>query len=330
MKRNFHMFGRAAVRPPIPSVRARRLFAAPLSAALLYTVFAVIPALILAGCGLGAPQRETVIDRSGARAAVPARIDRIISTAPSNTEIIQGLGRADKLVAIDTFSSGISGIGADLTRIDFSYPDAEVIIGLKPDIIIAAGHNMTVSGEDPFKLIKDTGISVVYIPTSSTIAGIYEDIRFIAKLLGAEAGGEELISGMKAEIDSTAARAGALAEKKSVYLEISPYPYMVSIGKGTYLSEMISVIGADNIFADQRDWFSPAAEAIIERNPDVILTFTGLTADPVADIKSRPGFEHINAVRNGAVYLIDSDAASRPSHNIVIALKQMAAAVYPE
>ncbi|MDR1319775.1 MAG: ABC transporter substrate-binding protein, partial [Treponema sp.] len=258
------------------------------------------------------------------------QIGRIISTAPSNTEILRDLGEVDKLVAVDTFSAGISGIGADLTQIDFSYPDAEVIVGLKPDLIIAAGHNMTVSGDDPFKLIKDTGISVVYIPTSSTIAGICEDIRFIAGLLEVREKGEELIGRMKAEVDAIAARSASLSERKSVYLEISPYPYMVSVGRETYLSEMISIAGGDNIFADQKDWFSPAAEVIIERNPDVILTLTGLNADPVGEILRRPGFEHVRAVQNNAVYPVDGDAASRPSHNIVNALKQMAAAIYPD
>jgi iron complex transport system substrate-binding protein len=287
-------------------------------------------ALTLAGCGQGSGRGETVTDRSGARAAVPARISRVISTAPSNTEIIRDLGQADKLVAVDTFSAGLGGIGADLPQIDFSYPDAEVIVGLRPDIIIAAGHNMTVSGEDPFKLIKDTGISVVYIPTSSTIAGIYEDIRFIAGLLEVREKGEELAGRMQSEIDAIAARSASLPGKKTVYLEISPFPYMVSVGRETYLSEMISIAGGDNIFADQKDWFSPAAEVIIERNPDVIITLTGLNADPVGEILRRPGFEHVRAIQNGAVYSIDGDAASRPSHNIVSALKEMAAAVYPD
>ncbi|MDR2134725.1 MAG: helical backbone metal receptor [Treponema sp.] len=322
MKQDFQVSRGPAVSPPIPRAAGRRLF----FAALFCAALAVIPA----GCGPGAEQKETVTDRSGAKTAVPARIGRVISTAPSNTEIIEALGRADKLVAVDTFSSGISGISPDLVRIDFSYPDAEVIVGLKPDLIIAAGHNMTVSGEDPFKLIKDTGISVVYIPTSGDIDGIYGDIRFIAGLLEAREKGEELISGMKAEIGAIAARGAAFTERKSVYFEISPWPYMVSIGRETYLGEMISVIGADNIFADQKDWFSPAAEIIIERNPDVILTLTGLNADPVAEILRRPGFDHTRAVQNSAVYSVDGDAASRPSHNIVIALKQMAAAVYPE
>jgi iron complex transport system substrate-binding protein len=323
MKQDFQVSGGPAVFPPMPHRAAYRRF---LFAVLFSAALAVIPA----GCSPGAEQKKTVTDRSGAETALPAQINRIISTAPSNTEIIKGLGRTDKLVAVDTFSSRISGISAGLVQIDFSYPDAEVIIGLKPDIIIAAGHNMTVSGEDPFKLIKDTGIFVVYIPTSSAIADIYEDIRFIAGILEAREKGEELINGMKAEIDAAAARGAAIAERKSVYFEISPYPYMVSIGRETYLGEMISVIGADNIFADQKDWFSPAAEIIIERNPDVILTLTGLNADPVAEILHRPGFEHTRAVQNNAVYPIDGDAASRPSHNIVIALKQMAAAVYPE
>jgi iron complex transport system substrate-binding protein len=297
-------------------------------AALAFVVFAA--SVLVSGCGLRGPQKESIIDRSGAKALLPSRINRVISTAPSNTEVIRDLGLADKLVAIDEISSEVSGLDSSLVRIDFSYPDAEVIIGLRPDLIIAAGHNMTVSGEDPFALIKEAGIAVVYIPTSKTIAGIYEDIRFVAKILGAAEKGEELVNGMKAGIDEVAALGKNAAKKKSVYLEISPHPFMVSVGKETYLSEMIEIAGGVNIFIDQKDWFSPAAEAIIDRNPDVILTLTRLTPDPAGDIIRRPGFEHITAVKNGAVYTIDNDAASRPSHNIVNALKEMAAAIHSE
>jgi iron complex transport system substrate-binding protein len=107
---------------------------------------------------------------------------------------------------------------------------------------------------------------------------------------------------------------------------------MVSFGQETYLNEMITVIGAMNIFAGEKGWFSPAPEAIIERNPDVILTMadSAEAASPLEEMRGRPGFEGIHAVKNGRVYAIDADAASRPSHHIVAALKQMAEAVYPD
>ena len=127
--------------------------------------------------------KDVVIkDREGNEVTMPNKIERIISTAPSNTEILVELGLADKLVAIDTYSSDVEGIPDDIEKIDFLNPDAEAIIGLEPDLIIASGHNKSGSSDDPFKLVKEAGISVVYIPSSESIQGIYDDINFIADI----------------------------------------------------------------------------------------------------------------------------------------------------
>ncbi|MDR1585953.1 MAG: ABC transporter substrate-binding protein [Treponema sp.] len=289
----------------------------------------LLAAAFLAGCG-GAAGKSAVTDRAGKTVALPKEINTIISTAPSNSEIIIGLGLGGKIIAADEYSAALDGINKDITLIDFSYPDGETIITLNPDIIIAAGHNQTVSGDDPFRLMGEAGIAVVYIPTSDSIEGIYADIRFIAELLRVPEKGGELVAGMKAEIDAVAGRIGSITERRSVYIELSPPPYIVSLGQKTYLHEMAEVIGADNIFADQEGWFSPSAEAVIDRNPDVIITFLDDIDTFTADLKERPGFGEVAAVRNNRVFKLDANSASRPSQNIILALKQMAHAVYPE
>jgi iron complex transport system substrate-binding protein len=300
-----------------------------------------LAAALFAGCGRTA-EKAAVTGRSGETVILPQEINTIISTAPSNSEIIIGLGLGDKIIAADEYSAALDGISKGIALIDFSYPDAEAIIGLDPDIIIAAEHNRTVSGDDPFRLVGDAGLTVVYIPTSGSIEGIYGDILFVAELLGVKEKGEALATGMKAEVDAIAQKGNGIAERKSVYMEISPPPFLVSLGQGTYLHEMIEITGAVNVFSDQQGWFAPSAEAVIERNPDVIIAFldnsdsadsigTANTTDAFTEeLKSRPGFEYVSAVRNKRVYKIDPDSASRPSQNIVLALKQMAYAVYPE
>jgi iron complex transport system substrate-binding protein len=256
-------------------------------------------------------------------------VERIVSTAPSNTEIIAALGFADKIIAMDKYSPAVEGVTGEPVLIDFAYPDGEVILGLEPDIVFAAGHNRTVSGSDPFKLVREIGVPVVYIPTSLSIADIYRDIRFFAEALGVPEKGEKLAEDMRRQIDAIAETGSSVTDRQSVYFEISPFPYMVSLGQGTYLNEMISIIGAVNIFAGEKSWFSPAPEAIIERNPDVILTLTDSADKPLEEMQSRPGFGDINAIKNNRVYSINADSASRPSHHIVLALKQMASVVYP-
>ena len=93
---------------------------------------------------------------------------------------------------------------------------------------------------------------------------------------------------------------------------------------------MVEIVGAENIFADQDAWISPSEESVIDANPDVILTTVNYVENPTDEIKSREGWEHINAVKNNEVYYIDSDSASRPTQNIIKALNEIAKAIYPD
>lgn len=288
----------------------------------------LIVMLTLSLIGCGSEKSVTMEDREGTTFTLPSKVEKIISTAPSNTEVLVELGLSDKLVAIDKYSTDIEGINKDLPTIDFRNPDAETIISLEPDIIIASGHNKS-GNEDPFAAIKEAGITVVYIPSSDSIEGVYKDISFIADITGTEEKGEKIIEDMKKEISKIADIGKTITEKKKVYFEIGSSSSLFSFGKNTFLNEMIELIGAENILGNEEGWVSASEEIIIKDNPDVILT--NEPVDNIIDtIKNREGWGEINAVKNNNVYLIDKNASSRPSQNIIKALKEMAKAIYPE
>ncbi|WP_455539483.1 ABC transporter substrate-binding protein [Terrisporobacter sp.] len=285
--------------------------------------------LFTVACSNG-KKEETVTDREGNKVEIPTKIEKIVSTAPSNTEILTGLGMGDKIVCMDTYSKGIKGVNEDAVTMDFTSPDAEVIIGLEPDIVIASGYNKAGSSDDPFKALSDAGIPVVYIPSSESIGGIYKDIEFIASVVNKEQKGKEIVDGMKSDIKEISDIGKKIKDKKKVYLEIGPAPTLYSVGKSTFLNEMIEIVGAENIFKNQNSWISPSEESVIDANPDVILTTVNYVKNPTKEIKSRKGWENINAVKNNQVYYIDSNSASRPTQNIIKALKQMAKDIYPD
>lgn len=289
----------------------------------------VMSMMMFVGCS---DKPTTMKDREGNEFTLPKEIKSIISTAPSNTEVLVGLGLADELVAVDKYSADIEGVSKDIPRIDFRNPDAEAIIALNPDIVIASGHNRA-GDEDPFALIKEAGIPVAYIPSSYSIEGIYGDIEFIASLTNTEKVGEELVKNMKKEVEAIKAIGDKITDKKDVYFEIGAGSGLFTFGSNTFLNEMIETIGATNIFADEESWITVTPEAVIDANPDVILVNTpgtneaGKTA--VEDVESREGWDTIDAVKNGDVYSIDKNSSSRGSQNIIKALKEMAKAVYP-
>lgn len=298
--------------------KSKRLFAA--------LMVMTMSLLLFVGCG---KKTVTMKDMEGTEFTVPKKIERIVSTAPSNTEILVGLGLGDKIVGVDKYSSDVKGLKSDVAKFDFRNPDSEAILALKPDIIIASGHNRE-GNEDPFKVLKEAGIPVVYIPTSKNMDGIYEDINFLAKLTGTETKGTEMVNGMKEEVNKIKAIGETIKDKKTVYFEIGSGSKLYSFGNDTFLNSLLDIVGAKNVFADQKGWISPSEEAVIKANPDVIITNESYIKDATEAIAKRPGWDTINAVKNKEIFLVDGNASSRGSQFVINALKQIAKDIYPE
>ena len=299
--------------------------------ALFFTTVVVLTATACRnGTSTQSSDAAQTLDREGNPVTLPQKIDRIISLGPSNTEILAALGVADKIVATDTYSRGIDGLADDIPLFNMMAPDGEQILLLEPDVIFVAGMCKT-GGIDPFQVLSDVGICVLFIPTTSSIAGIQEDIRFIAKVMDAVEKGDAIVADMDETIDAIARTAETIPNRKTVYFEISAESYsLYSFGRDVFLHEMLEMIGAENILADRNQWIAVSDEVILKRNPDVILTNVDAIDEPVKEIMSRPGWDVITAVRNGDVYFIDAAASSRPTHNVMKSLQQMAKAVYPD
>ena len=149
--------------------------------------------------------------------------------------------------------------------------------------------------------------------------------------MGVAAGVRDVGWGMAAGSVPVGATGETITEPKTLLFEISPVPYLYSFGTGVYLNEMIELIGAKNVLADQEGWLSVTEESAVAANPDVILTSDNFSnEDPVAEILGREGWQNVTAVAEGQVAYIDNAASSLPNHHIVDALVEMAKAVYPD
>ena len=251
--------------------------------------------------------------------------------APSTTEILIDLGVADKIIAADTNTQKDGLLKQNIPYFDMMKPDAEKLIALKPDVVFISGMS-NAKGNTPFSPLIDAGICVVNIPSSSSIEAIYLDIAYIAAVVKHEGNGAKIIANMKKEIEAVRKKGASIAQdkKKTVYFEIGAAPYMYSLGTGTFINEMIEIIGAQNILADQKSWVSVSDEMVLAKDPDVILTNVNYIPNPIDEIMARSGWASLKAVKGKKVFGIDTNSSSRPNHNIIKALKEMAKAVYPE
>jgi len=297
----------------------------------LAVLLALALVFALAGCGGSGTDQAPAVDRSGAQIALPDKVEKIAALAPSIVETLLDLGCGDKIVAIDTQTqlNAYEALSTDLPAFDMMAPDIEQLAALGPDAVFVSGVT-DISGVDLYAGLKDLGVCVINIPSSESIQGVKDDIAFIASCVGKSDEGEKIIADMTVEIDKIAEIGKTVTDKKTVYFEIAAAPYAYSFGSGTFLNEMIELIGAENVLGDQEGWLSVELESVAAADPDVILTNVNYIEDAVGELMSRDGWSGVSAVKTGEVYYIDNRSSSLPNENIVKALKEMAAAVYPD
>ncbi|EIQ7136344.1 ABC transporter substrate-binding protein [Enterococcus faecalis] len=299
----------------------------------------LVATLGLAGCGkqekkatTSSEKTEVTLptkDRSGKEITLPKEATKIISLVPSTTEVIEDLGKTDQLIAVDTQSSTMMTDLKKLPQMDMMAVDAEKLIALKPQIVYVNDINLA-SSESVWKQVEDAGITVVNIPTSTSIKAIKEDVQFIADSLSEHEKGQKLIKTMDQEIDEVAKIGKTIKKPKTVLFEVAALPDIYSFGNGTFLNEMIETIGAKNVLANEKGWLPVTEEAAIAAKPEVILANVNYMKDPAKEILARKNWENVPAVQNKEVFEIDNMSSSLPNNHITKALKQMAKAVYPE
>ena len=303
-------------------------------------------ALLLALCSCGGeivssdpPATDTppashalpTVDPSGASIDLPENIETIVVLAPSIAETVVVLGLGDKIVGYDLNSVGLAGLPEDVPTFDTVNPDVEQLVALSPDVLFVSSLSLY-DQEAPYQPLIDAGVCVICVPTSESINGVKNDIQFLASALGVPEAGQTVLDELNNQLDALATTAATIpqGERKSVYFEISAAPWMYSTGSGTYLNEMIELIGGVNVLSDESGWISVEGETIVAANPDVIFTNVNYLDDPVAEILGRDGWAGVAAVVNQDVYYIDNMASALPNQNIVVALRQMAEALYPD
>ena len=282
--------------------------------------------------------QEGKTDRSGNPITVPENVETIISMAPSTTQILIDLGLGDKIIACDTYSfeSYAADLKADIPQFDMMTPDQEKIVSLNADVVFTTGMSAS-HGEDVFASVKEAGICVCDIPSSASIADIKEDILFIGDIVSKNDEAKKIVASMDDTISKIKDAAKNISDdqKKTVLFELftpsADSPTIYTAGSGTYVTEMIELIGAENVAGKEKDnWPALTEEAAVAMNPQVILTADMYTDDVINVLLGMSGWENVTAIKDKAVYQIDNDTVNRPNHHVVSAMIEMAKDIYPE
>ncbi len=270
----------------------------------------------------------TFTDDLGRNVTLSKTPQRIVSLVPSATEIVFAVGAADKVVGatrydvyppelVDKVKAGaIATVGGGFD------PDIEKIASLNPDLILIGGPAEV--GSQPVTKLEQLGFTLVALNVKS-IEGVLNDIRLVGKVVGNTAQAEQVITTMTQKIDLVVSKTSNVPKVK-VYIENWPDP-LFSVGLGSLQNEMVEKSGGINIFSDLTGSGQVNAEAVIERSPDVIIMFHNQTS--IDDLKKRPGWDQINAVKNNKVFQMTGYEGA-PNPRIADSLQKMAKFIHPE
>lgn len=292
-------------------------------------VFALL--VVLAGFAGCLEQQEhgnggyTLTDDYGRNVTFPEPPQRVISIAPSTTEIIYFLGAGDRVVALDNNSNYPPGL--DKPRVyGYKWMNIEKIISLKPDVIFAADINKA-----DIPVLEEKGLRV-FVLAAQSVEEVFNDVELAGKALGIKETGKEKRAELEDKYNQIVSKIKTADTVPKVYLELDDTMGYWTYGPGTFGDELITLAGGENI-AHDADTQYPAlqAEEIISRNPDIIIYQTGpWSTTTTEEIKAREGWSSISAVKNNRIVGIDGDIISRPGPRIVDGLEALAKAIHPE
>ncbi len=271
----------------------------------------------------------TVTDSANHKVTINKAPQKIISLAPSTSEMVYVLGQGSKLVARDDFSDFPSEVQS-LPKVGGMKTNFEQIVALNPDLVLAAG----ITAPDTLKKLEDLKVTVAVVGSAkTTIDGVMSDIKLVGQMLGASDKAQQLTAAMQQKIDALKTKAASAKTKPKVYWEldatdpIKPF----SVGPGNFISDIITLAAGDNVFANASSPFAQvSAEQVVAANPDVIILSDAAYGISPESVKARKGWDVIAAVKNNKVFPIDDSLVSRPGPRIVEGLEAALKLIHPE
>lgn len=267
-------------------------------------------------------------------AAAPAP-RRVVSTAPSITEMLYALGLGDRVVGVTTFCHYPPEAARKPKVGNYLRPDVETILSLRPDLVIAERTGVRHAEKLPGAKIRILEVS------DGSIAEIHESIRRIGEAMGVPERAAALSGRIRDTLDGIRRRAAGLPRRRVMFVAgrtPGRIEDLIVAGRGSYLDEVLAVAGCDNIFRDSiASYAKVSLEEVLRRNPEVIIDMgemaetTGVTEERKrAVIALWNRYASLAAVRRRRVYAVAADFFVVPGPRVVEAARAFAAMAHPE
>ena len=264
---------------------------------------------------------------------IEAEPERIVSLAPSNTEIVCALDACDRLVGVTDFDDYPPEV-ADVTDVVIqTQVDVELVVDAEPDLVLAAGNELTPS--PVIQQLEELGLTVLVLYPES-LDEVYDDIQLVATALDATDAADALVGDMEERVAAVEEAVADADRPLTLYEVFYSEGTTYTAGEDSFLASLIDIAGAEPVTGDATGVID--AESLVEADPELILlgsaSYDPSLADPGAALETvaaRPGWGDLAAVQSGDVvpYLEDI-VTTRPGPRIVDGLEALARAIHPD
>lgn len=285
----------------------------------------VVFTLSLTGCSLLRTSGPIVlVDDFDREISLEEPAQRVISLVPAATEMLFALGAGDRVVGASEYCN-YPEAALEIPRVGgFDGPNLEAIVALEPDLVLAASlHKDAVEG------LEGLGIPVLALDPM-TLEEIYANIELLARAIGEDKAGKDLVADMKGRLEAVGQALGQLQEDERplVFYE-SWYPGIWTAGEDTFISEIITLAGGKNIAWGVSRWTEMQEEDVLVRNPDVII-HGYLDFSMVEPFDQRTGWDVVTAVKEDRIFFVDPDILNRTGPRVVDAVEEIARLIHPD
>ncbi|WP_336785950.1 ABC transporter substrate-binding protein [Paenibacillus sp. MMO-177] len=263
-----------------------------------------------------------VTDATGTELTFEKAPTKVVSLAPSETEVLYAVGAGEEVAGVDSYSN-YPEEAASKPKVGDMTTNIEAVAALNPDLVVASS-SMNADAVEQLRKLNITVLATDPKTYDETIA----KIETIGKIMNKNSDAAKVAAHMR-DVKQQVTDAVKDAPKKLVYLEFSPG---WTVGSGTFLDELLTIAGGTNVGASQAGWYEVSAEEVVKQNPQIIL-YPDLGEDPnpiVTGINSRPGWDAIDAVKNKQMFMVGNDETSRVGPRLADALLQVAKALHPD
>lgn len=275
----------------------------------------------------------TLTDDAGNEVTIASEPQRIVSLAPSNTEIVCALDACDRLVGVTDFDDHPAEV-ADITDVVIqAQVDVERVVAAEPDLVLAAGNELTPT--TVIEQLRELDLVVVVLYPES-LDEVYADVELVARAIGAETAADELIGAMSDRVDEIVAAVEGAERPRTLYEVFHAEGSTYTAGEGSFLASLIELAGGEPVTGDAQGLLG--AEELVAADPELVLLGTAsydpALADPATALETvgaRPGWADLSAVRNDRVVpYLDDIVTTRPGPRIVDGLEALARAIHPD